>query len=180
MPHGTYKQVHDNQKFLDMHDFQQDINRLLIWCQKNRLSINVQKTKPVFYPYSGDGEILQYVTIHNTPLNYVSSYLYLGVDIDSHLTFTTFYNNTFKKIAYKLSLLRRIRYMLTEKATLDIKNTMFCSVIDYGNIFSSSCNEGDLGDIQTLQNNALRCCYIRSLTQEIIMYRIFIKLPILP
>ena len=82
-----------------------------------------------------------------------------GVDINNYLTFKTFYNNTLKKIAYKLSLLRRIRYMLTEKAILDIIKTMFCSVIDHGNIFLSSCNEGDLGDIQTLQNNALRCCY---------------------
>ena len=89
----------------------------------------------------------------------MSSYLYLGVDIDKHLTFKTFYNNTFKKISYKLSLLRRIRYMRTVKATLDIIKTMFCSVIDYGNVFLSSCNEGDLADIQILQNHALRCCY---------------------
>ena len=106
-----------------MHDFQQDVDRLILWCQKNRLSINVKKTKPVFYPFSGDGEILQKVTIQNTPLNYVSSYLYLGVDIDNQLLFKTFYNNTLKKISYKLSLLRRIRYMLTEKAALDIVKT---------------------------------------------------------
>ena len=49
--------------------------------------------------------------------------------------------------------------MLTEKAALDIIKTMFCSVIDYGNILLSSCSVGDLGDIQTLQNHALRCCY---------------------
>ena len=48
---------------------------------------------------------------------------------------------------------------MTEKATLDVIKTMFCSIVDYGNIFLSSCNEGDLKDIQTMQNNALRCCY---------------------
>ena len=68
-------------------------------------------------------------------MNYVSTYLYLGVDIDKQLTFKTFYNNTFKKISYKLSLLRRIRYMITSKAALDIVKTMFCSIVDYGNIF---------------------------------------------
>ena len=36
---------------------------------------------------------------------------------------------------------------------------MFCSIIDYGNIFLSSCTENELRDIQTLQNHALRCCY---------------------
>ena len=154
-----YKQIRDSQRFLDMHDFQQDVDRLLLWCQKNRLSINVKKTKPVFYPFTGDGEILQKVTIQDIPLNYVSSYLYLGVDIDNQLLFKTFYSNTFKKISYKLFLLRRIRYMITEKAALDIIKTMLCSVIDYGNIFLSSCTDGELGDIQTLQNHALRCCY---------------------
>ena len=45
-----YKQVHDTQRFLDRHDFQQDVNRLLMWCQKNRLSINVKKDKTCFLP----------------------------------------------------------------------------------------------------------------------------------
>ena len=51
--------------------------------------------------------------------------------------------------------------MITFKAALDVMKTMcvFCSIIDYGNIFLSSCNENDLKDIQTLQNHALRCCY---------------------
>ena len=31
-------------------------------------------------------------------------------------------------------------------------------VVDYGNIFLSSCNYSDLNDIKTLQNHALRCC----------------------
>ena len=36
---------------------------------------------------------------------------------------------------------------------------MLCSIIDYGNIFLSSCNDADLLDIQILQNHALRCCH---------------------
>ena len=37
-----------------MHNFRQDVNRLpvVVWCQRNRLSINVKKTKLVFYPSS--------------------------------------------------------------------------------------------------------------------------------
>ena len=29
-----YKQIHDNQKFIDMHNFQQDIDWVIKWCQK--------------------------------------------------------------------------------------------------------------------------------------------------
>ena len=49
--------------------------------------------------------------------------------------------------------------MVTLKASLDITKTMFCSIVDYGNIFLTSCIENDLNDIQTLQNHALRCCH---------------------
>ena len=44
--------------------------------------------------------------------------------------------------------------MITVKAALDITKTMFCSIIDYGNIFLSSCSSKDLNDLQTLQNHA--------------------------
>ena len=91
-------------------------------------------------------------------MGYTNSYLYLGIDIDNHLTFNQYYGNMLKKISYKLSLLRRICYMVTYKASLDITKTMFCSIIDYGNIFLSSCNDGELYDVQILQNHALRCC----------------------
>ena len=49
--------------------------------------------------------------------------------------------------------------MVTTKAALDIVKPMLCSIVDYGNIFLSSCNIVDLKDIQTLQNHALRCCH---------------------
>ena len=38
-----YKKVSDNGRFLDMHEFQQDVNRLLEWCNVNRLSITCKK-----------------------------------------------------------------------------------------------------------------------------------------
>ena len=119
-----------------------------------------KKTKLVFHPYSSNIEnnINENITILDVPVGYTNSYLYLGIDIDRCLTFKQYYGNMFKKISYKLSLLRRIRYMITYKAALDITKTMFCSIIDYGNIFISSCNDGDLNDVQVLQNHALRCC----------------------
>ena len=97
--------------------------------------------------------------MHGTVVNYVSSYLYLGVDIDNMLTFGKHFKNTFKNVYHKLYILRKIRYMINIKAALDITKTMLCSIIDYGNIFLSSCNENDLNDLQVLQNSAVRCCY---------------------
>ena len=117
-----YKKISDDQRFLDMHEFQQDVNNLITWCQINILSINVKKTKLVFHPHSVniDNNVNNAITILDVPVGYVNSYLYLGIDIDSGLTFKQYYANMIKKISYKLNLLRRIRYMLTVKAALDI------------------------------------------------------------
>ena len=156
-----YKAISDNERFLDMHNFQQDVNRLLVWCQRNRLSINAKKTKLVFYPASQNAinDVNNVINMQGTAVDYVSSYLYLGVDTDNMLTFKKHFSNTFKNVSHKLFILRKIRYMINTKAVLDVAKTMLCSIIDYGNIFLSSINEAELNDLQILQNNAIRCCY---------------------
>ena len=72
-----YKKISDNQRFLDMHEFQQDVNRLIKWCQVNRLNINVKKTKLVFHPHSQNVEnnLNDVITISNDPVGYVNTYL---------------------------------------------------------------------------------------------------------
>ena len=156
-----YKAISDNERFLDMHNFQQDVNKLVTWCQRNRLSINIKKTKLVFYPAAQNAvsSINNIVKMQGTAVDYVSSYMYLGVDIDNMLTFKKHFSNTFKNVSHKLYILRKIRYMINTIAALDIAKTMLCSIIDYGNIFLSSLNDADLNDLQILQNNAIRCCY---------------------
>ena len=70
-----------------MHDFQQDVNRLLKWCQINRLSINVKKTKLVFHPHSANvknnikGKLAHKINNNFTELISFGSYIWriLGI-----------------------------------------------------------------------------------------------------
>ena len=97
--------------------------------------------------------------MQGTAVDYVSSYSYLGGDINNMLTFKKHFSITFKNVSHKLYILRKIRYMINTKAALDVTKTMLCSIIDYDNIFLSSVNDADLNDLQILQNNAIRCYY---------------------
>ena len=36
-----YKVISDDERFLDVHNFQQDVNRVIVWWQRNRLSIKI-------------------------------------------------------------------------------------------------------------------------------------------
>ena len=47
-----YRTISDCERYLDLHNFKQDIDKMFRWCQKKRLSINVKNTKLVFYPHS--------------------------------------------------------------------------------------------------------------------------------
>ena len=49
--------------------------------------------------------------------------------------------------------------MLNLKASIDIVKAVLSSIIDYGNMFISTCDSQDLSDLHILQNHALRCCY---------------------
>ena len=156
-----YGTISDSERFLDMHSFKQDIDKMFRWCQRNKSSINVKKTKLVFYPHSSTvvNDMNHEVTINRQPVQYVNSYLYLGIDINEHLTFKKYFSTLFKNVSHKLYILRKVRPMLNKKASIDIVKTMICSIIDYGNMFIRFCNLQDLSDLQVMQNSALRYCY---------------------
>ena len=100
----------------------------------------------------------------------MNSYLYLGIDIDEHLTLKKCVSTLFRNDSHKLYILRKVRPMLNKKASIDIVKTMICSIIYYGNMFISSCSLQDLSDLQVLQNNALRCFNVTTNTMYMEKY----------
>ena len=49
--------------------------------------------------------------------------------------------------------------MLTEKAAETIAKSMVIPTMDYGNMFLTGCNADDLGDLEIIQNHAIRCAF---------------------
>ena len=119
--------------------------------------LEYQISKLFFYPHSSTvlNDINHEITINKQPVQYVNSYFYLGIDIDEHLTFKRYFSTPFRNVSHKLYILRTVRPMLNKKASMDIVKTMICSIIDYENMFISSCSLQDLSDLQVLQNNAM-------------------------
>ena len=58
----------------------------------------------MFYPHTSSvvNNLNQDILINNEHVNYVQSYLYLGIDIDQHLTFKTYFNTMFQSVSHKL------------------------------------------------------------------------------
>ncbi len=107
-----------------------EVERLTSWCQDNCLSLNVSKTKELIVdfrkrlqrPYTP-------LMISETPVERVSSFKYLGVNISEDLTWTTHIQTQVKKARQRLYHLRQLRkFRLTQ-----------CISVWYGNSSNQDC-----------------------------------------
>ena len=143
--------------------FNQDIRSAENWCLKNELTINIKKTKLQYFPHNRNIDCIAFENefisqIYGQNLSYVSSFKYLGIDVDRYLNMKNFYDSMYKLVNHKLYLLKLIRPSLTIDAALAVAKSMILSLIDYGNIFLTIITQEDLADLQKLQNKILRCC----------------------
>ena len=119
----------------------------------------LKKKKLMYFPATHDRNCMPEIELLGSTLPSITCYKYLGLDVDHKLTFMPHLNSLTKIISHKLCLLRRIRNYLNVTAALAIMKTMILPIIDYANIFLTSCPQQNLACLQTLQNHLLRCCF---------------------
>ncbi len=76
----------------------EEVERLTSWCQDNCLSLNVSKTKELIVDFrKRQQRPYTPLMISGTPVERVSSFKYLGVNISEDLTWTTHIQTQVKK-----------------------------------------------------------------------------------
>ena len=95
-------------------------------------------------------------------LEVVQTYKYLGMTLDSSLTFTNHIKKTIKTIAHKIYILSKVRKYITEAATLTLLKTMVLPFFDYGDYLYESGGQNYLLKLQRLLNTALRLVFNNS------------------
>ncbi len=87
-----------------------EVERLTSWYQDNCLSLNVSKTKELIVDFR-KRHLRPYtpLMISGTPVERVSSFKYLGVNISEDLTWTTHIQTQVKKARQRLRQLRKFR-----------------------------------------------------------------------
>ena len=105
---------------------QLDLAKVVKWCNSNKLSLNFTKTKCMLF-----GSAVKLKTsncsrhkANSVNIDFVHHYKYLGVILDSHLTFNKNLNNIIKITAHKINLLSKVRQYLRNDGSLTIYKTM--------------------------------------------------------
>ena len=103
---------------------QNDLNYVEQWLQESKLVLNQSKTKWMLFgtrqklEHSSDIEI----QFHGRNIEGVSSFCYLGVTLDEHLSWNEHVEIICHKVSKRLGLLSRIRPYLTQKAAKCVYN----------------------------------------------------------
>ncbi len=96
-----------------------EVERLTSWCQDNCLSLNVSKTKELIVDFrKRQQRPYTPLMISGTPVERVSSFKYLGVNISEDLTWTTHIQTQVKKARQRLYNLRQLRKFRVSPAIL--------------------------------------------------------------
>ncbi len=96
-----------------------EVERLTSWCQDNCLSLNVSKTKELIVDFrKRHQQPYTPLMISGTPVERVSSFKYLGVNISEDLTWTAHIQTQVKKARQRLYHLRQLRKFRVSPAIL--------------------------------------------------------------
>ena len=133
-----------------------DLDRLISWFESNFLTLNDSKPKIMLI---GTHQRLNAVdsfsvTAHNTSLERVDTFKYVGVIMDETLSWKEYVSSMGKKISSRLALLRRARKVLPKSACVTLYNTMLLPLFDYCAVIRDSCGQGSKSYLDKLNRRA--------------------------
>ena len=132
---------------------QTDLNKLSEWATKWQMNFNIakchllritQKRKPSHFTY----------TITNQPISQVESHPYLGITIDSNLSWSKHIHTTTSQCARTLGLLKRTLHPATHK----VKETAYNirPKLEYASVAWNSHKQNNIDTLEKIQRSAAR------------------------
>ena len=108
------------------------VDQFIEWCDQHHLKINVNKTEEIIVDPRSIGDHSA-ITVHGHNIKQVSSYKYLGVQIDKDLSWHTHVTTMCSKIHQRLHFLRRLRlFGVSRNIMLTFYRASIESILRYG------------------------------------------------
>ena len=138
------------------------INKELVlvseWFKTNKLSLNVDKTNFIIFKKSILTDSSLQIKFDNNLIKQISCTKFLGVEINSGLTWKNHITKIENKLATVIGVVRKIRSKITYKTALLLYDALILSQINYCNIVWGSNYVTILKKMLSLQKKALKIC----------------------
>ena len=141
-------------------DYLQEIlDKVKDWCDDNLLTINCKKSQWMQTRIIKKKQDNTSLRLGNISLDQVSEYKYLGILIDTDLSFKPQRDSLHKKVNLKLTFFRRIRKYINAKAALTIYKSTILPIIEYADFIYDYNVTYVSNNIQSMQNQGLSTVY---------------------
>lgn len=108
-----------------------ELDKISVWLKLNKLSLNVAKTKAIIFSSKKTIKIPN-IKINSTSIDFVESFNYLGIIIDTKLTWKEHINHITKRLSKTIGILNKLKRTLPQETLKMLYNTLFLPYITYG------------------------------------------------
>ena len=134
-----------------------ELNKLFLWLNVNRLSLNIDKTNfIVFHPYNKPKKKRITIKINNKAIKEKEYIKYLGVLIDSTLSWKQHVSNISKKVSHSIGIMYKLRPFLPLNVLKNVYYSLVYSHIVYAIEVWGSTFKTEMDKILILQKKAMR------------------------
>jgi len=109
-----------------------ELNDINDWFKANKLSLNIDKTKAmIFHTHQRKVNSLN-IKINNVAIEFVNSFNYLGIMLDSHLSWKFHIDMVSRKIAKTIGILCRLKNTVPTNVLFTLYNSLILPYLTYG------------------------------------------------
>ena len=128
------------------------LDRLCHWFNINKLKLNIEKTK--ILPYFNT-KIINNINLNNVNIEIVDRYTFLGIILDSNLTYSFHIINLCNKLSKIVYLFRKLKF-LNLRNLIILYNLLFLSNMSYGIEIWGNVYEDRLKKLVLIQKKTIR------------------------
>ena len=154
---------------------QSDLSNVSDWLDANKLSLHIGKTCCMLVCSQQKririGDTNLNLSLKCQDIEQVESFKYVGVTIDTNLTYNVHVENIINKISKSLGVLKRASRVVPLQVRVTLCNTLVLPHFDYCCILWDVCSDGHIARLQKLQNRGMRIilgCHYRTHISEML------------
>ena len=144
-----------------------ELMKLYEWLCINRLSLNISKTNFVVFHAKNQPKSPVAILISNKAIDEVEEVKYLGIIIDSKMTFKSHINELKIYISRSIGILYKLRPFVTTQILSSVYYGIIYPFLLYGIIIWGNAGKTTLTPILTLQNKFVRMATFNDALHEI-------------
>lgn len=130
-----------------------ELQKICVWLQVNELSLNVDKSKLMIFHHSNKKVNKPHLLMNDIPITQVSSFNFLGLTIDEKLSWNEHITKISTKISRVIGILNKLKHQLPLNVKITMYNSLILPHINFGILLWGF----KLSKIDKLQKKAVRC-----------------------